>query len=285
VIDGRGGKPIDDGVIVIQRDRIVTVGGPETPVPPAAQRLPMAGKYVIPGLLDANVHLVLDYFPATLVRFWDRYDELAIEAAAIALRNGVTTVFDTWGPRTHLIRARTAIREGRSVGSRIFLAGNIVGLDGPLSEDFFPAARESLFEEFTDRTNALWQEGVGRELMWTPLPQLRQAVRRHAENEIDFLRFAVSGHGAKVARYLQFSPRVQKAIIEEAHGAGLTAQAHTTSVEAVELSLDAGVDLLQQASTTGVETLPEETIARLVSVGIPCGIVPNTAKALNLTVS
>jgi imidazolonepropionase-like amidohydrolase len=137
VIDGRGGKPIDDGVIVIQRDRIVTVGGPETPVPPAAQRLPMAGKYVIPGLLDANVHLVLDYFPATLVRFWDRYDELAIEAAAIALRNGVTTVFDTWGPRTHLIRARTAIREGRSVGSRIFLAGNIVGLDGPLSEDFF----------------------------------------------------------------------------------------------------------------------------------------------------
>jgi imidazolonepropionase-like amidohydrolase len=53
-----------------------------------------AGKFVIPGLMDANGHLVVDVGVVNLIRYEDRYGDLAVEAAQIALRRGLTTVFD-----------------------------------------------------------------------------------------------------------------------------------------------------------------------------------------------
>ena len=76
---------------------------------------------------------------------------MAIESAQIALKNGVTTVFDIWGPRDPLIKAREAINAELTVGSRIYLGGNIVGLDGPFSDDFRPQYKASVSDVFTAR--------------------------------------------------------------------------------------------------------------------------------------
>src|SRR5271165_6627252 len=220
VIDGTGRPPIRRGVILLKDDRIVAVGDGTVEVPSEASVIDATGQFVIPGLMDANVHLVSDFWPLTLVRFEDRYHELAIEAAQIALHAGVTTVFDSWGPRAALIEARNQIAAGDSPGARIYLAGNIVGLGGPFSEDFFPQARETLLESFSDRVNSLWQENVGPELMWMSPDQVRAQVRQHDTSGIDFVKYAVTGHGLKSAQYIQFSPRVQAVIVEEAHRAG-----------------------------------------------------------------
>ncbi|HZE37318.1 MAG TPA: amidohydrolase [Stackebrandtia sp.] len=49
--------PIDDGVVVVADGRICAVGGPDTPIPSGAERIDAAGKWIVPGLIDAHVHL------------------------------------------------------------------------------------------------------------------------------------------------------------------------------------------------------------------------------------
>ena len=59
VIDGNGGTPIRDGVIVIADAKISAVGTRSSvSIPTRARRIDVAGKFIMPGLMDANVHLV-----------------------------------------------------------------------------------------------------------------------------------------------------------------------------------------------------------------------------------
>jgi imidazolonepropionase-like amidohydrolase len=281
VIDGNGGAPIKDGVIVIQGARIAAVGGHATVIPTEARRILAAGQYVIPGLMDANVHLVLDAQPLTLIRFEGRYDELAIEAAQLALRNGVTTVFDSWGPRQYLVKARNAINAGNVIASRIYLAGNIVGLGGPLSKDFWgPFIAGPALDTAAQRLNALWQENVGPELLWMSPEEVRSEVRRYIEKgDIDFLKYAVNAHSLNADQYIAFSPRVQQVIVEEARRAGLRVETHTTSGEGLYLAVAAGVDLMQHCEFTGQQPIPAETVKLIALRQIPCAILPETTEA------
>lgn len=279
IIDGNGGPPIENGVILIKGSRIVAVGDGHTRIPAQATKINAAGKFVIPGLMDANVHLVLDFWPSNLAKYEGRLNELAIEAAQVTLRSGVTTVFDSWGPRADLVAARDAINAGKSIGSRVYLAGNIVGLGGPYSDDFISAPNELIFEAFTDRINARWQENVGPELLWMSPEQVRTQIRKYTAMHIDFLKYAVNGHHDE--QFIAFSPRVQKVIVEEAHRAGIPVETHTTSGEGLDLAVEAGVDLMQHCEqTAGPERTPPETVQLIVERRIPCALLASTDKAL-----
>lgn len=280
IIDGNGGTPIKDGVILISGGRIVAVGDRSVPIPRDAKRILAHGKYVMPGLLDANVHLVFDLQVVTLIRYQGRYDEIITEAAQISLKNGVTTVFDSWGPREYLVKARDAINRGQSIGSRIFLAGNIVGLDGPYSVDFFPELGKCVLDDFAQQINGIWEQNVGRRLLWMSPEQVRAEMRSYVKRDIDFVKYAVSGHPLDAMEMIQFSPRVQRVIVDEAHRAGLTVQTHTTSTESLRLAVEAGVDLLQHGSLTGPERIPEDTLALMVERQVPCAILAFTTKSL-----
>ena len=99
LIDGTGGEPVPDSVIVIQGTRI-TAAGPRSQVmiPAGARVVDATGKYVTPGLIDVNVHLILSILPDFYVKYEDQLEEIIIEGAQIALKYGVTTVRDSWGP-------------------------------------------------------------------------------------------------------------------------------------------------------------------------------------------
>ena len=59
IIDGNGGAPIRDGVIVVKDKRIAAVGPRSSvSVPAGAREVKLNGKYIVPGLMDANVHFV-----------------------------------------------------------------------------------------------------------------------------------------------------------------------------------------------------------------------------------
>ena len=266
------------GVIVIEGTRILTIGDHTLAPPREAKVISAEGQYVIPGLLDANMHLVLDFWPLTLIRYEGRYDELAIEAAQVTLKSGVTTVFDTWGPLDSLRKVRDAVNAGRAVGSRIFLAGNIVGLGGPFSSDFLKD--EQLFEEFPGHINALWEQGVGADLVWKSPSQVGSAVGEYLQKGVDFLKFAVTTHCAD-QRHIVFSPRVQRVIVEKARAAGKTVQTHSTTNEGLHLALLANVDLVQHADLTfGPEPIPDETIELLAAQGTGAAILPQTGNSL-----
>ncbi|MGH7751930.1 MAG: amidohydrolase family protein, partial [Gemmatimonadales bacterium] len=59
LIDGSGGRPIEDAVILIRDGRIEAVARVnEIEIPKGAEVIELAGKYIIPGLIDAHAHIV-----------------------------------------------------------------------------------------------------------------------------------------------------------------------------------------------------------------------------------
>lgn len=111
LIDGNGGKPVQDALIVIREKKFEVVSRKgQTPCPTGAQILRADGKFLLPGLIDAHVH----------------YSGFLAE---LLLAHGVTSVFDIGGRGpTHTVR-REAIAQGRILGPGIFVA--VESLLGP----------------------------------------------------------------------------------------------------------------------------------------------------------
>jgi imidazolonepropionase-like amidohydrolase len=281
LIDGSGRAPIADAVVLIENGRIRAVGpATTTAVPASAARIDGRGKYVIPGLMDANLHLYLNGDLESLIRYEGRYHEIILEGAQIALKTGQTTVFDTWGPRADLVKMRDMIAAGHAVGSRIYLAGNIIGFSGPLGPDFYAAAAAHVSKTFVKRTNAYWEEGTGRELLWMPPDSLRQAIRRYVALGVDFLKYGASGHVDM--NLISFSERAQRVIVEEGHRAGKTVQTHTTSPESLDMAIEAGVDIVTHGDISGpIYPIPEETIRKLVDRNISVSVLAITKRSLD----
>ncbi len=266
LIDGVADKPIEGRSILIDGRRITAIGRrDELRIPQGTRSIDARGKYVIPGLMNANVHLFGPLSLERLARHLDHYEDIIAEAAQVALKNGLTTVFDTCGPRRFLMAARDRIDAGEIPGSRIFCAGNIVGFDGPFSPDFLAKASEMASAALVRRVNSIWVENVGRHLMWMTPEQVAREVRTYTGKGIDFIKYASNEHGWESAgAFLQFSAAVQRAIVDEAHRAGVTAQAHCMSIEGLRLALEAGCDLITHCNYTGPKAIPEATLELFV---------------------
>ena len=81
LIDGNGGAPIPDAVIVVDGARI-TAAGPRSavPIPAGAQQVDARGRWIVPGMIDTNVHLSLyggqnDRYES-MVRYQSRFDDI-----------------------------------------------------------------------------------------------------------------------------------------------------------------------------------------------------------------
>src|SRR5438128_831272 len=168
LIDGTGAAPRLNALVTFSDGVISRVGArAELDTSGESRVVDVTGKYVIPGLLDANVHLLFHTDPDVLLRYEPGgYDDLVLEAAQITLRAGITTVFDTWGPLESLQRVRDRIKAGEAPGSRILFGGNMIGNGGPWSADFAASYGESLNPAVVDAINNHWEQGVGRDLTW-----------------------------------------------------------------------------------------------------------------------
>ena len=109
---------IEDGVLLVDRDRIVAVGPRDSVViPPDATRIDVTGKTLMPGLIDAHAHLMLGQMPEDLTpqKYSRYYANLAY---------GVTTTFDPYAPTAFVFRLAELVKAGRMVGPRIFSTGD-----------------------------------------------------------------------------------------------------------------------------------------------------------------
>jgi len=285
IIDGNGGAPIQDGAVLVTDGRIAAVGRRgDVPHPAGAREINGAGKFVIPGLMDANIHLILNTSIEFNARYEGRWEDLIEEAAQVALYNGVTTVFDSWGPLQPLLNVRDRIKRGEVVGTRMFVAGNIVGLSGPLGADFNQQAATAATSEFSKRINAIWEENVGPDLLWRTPTEVRAEIRKYVARGIDFLKYAAAGHGRGHSSFLMFSPESQRAIVEECHSAGIIAQTHTMTVDSLRQAVEAGVDMGQHMEITGPEPIPDEVIKLMLAKKIYAAVQPSTARRLKIQV-
>ncbi len=115
LIDGNGGAPVRDALIIIRGNRIETVSRKgQAPYPSDARVLRADGKYILPGLMDAHVH----------------YSAFMAE---LLLAHGVTTVFDIGTGALGGLLRRKAVARGKIAGPRLFVA--VEGVSAPVRSE------------------------------------------------------------------------------------------------------------------------------------------------------
>jgi imidazolonepropionase-like amidohydrolase len=278
IIDGNGGKPISNGVVLIDGPRIKAVGPASRIVIPAdAERIDVSGKYIVPGLMDANVHLVP--WPSwTYIEFLARYENnfqaIAAEAAQIALKHGFTTVFDSMGPAIPEMAVRDRINRGELEGSRIFVAGDIVGFRAVFTT---PESIASASKAFQARINAQFELNGGPDLAWMTPAQVHDEMVKYVAKGVDFVKYGATGDDPPLnsavgqEAVLRFTPAQQRAMVEAVHAAGKIIQTHQTSAEALRIVVESGVDMAQHCAHTGRSRIAEETIQLMLKRKFSCG--------------
>ncbi len=278
VIDGNGGPPIADAVVLIDGARITAVGPRgAVPVPTDARQIDARGRWIVPGLIDTNVHLSLyggqnDRYE-TMAKYQPRQDDIVLEAAQIDLSYGVTTVRDSYGALLPLTRVRDRIARGEQSGARILTAGNILGWSGPYSFSFSRVMGQlTLFQE---QMNDFIAQGGGEELMGMTPEELRRAIDAYLDKGPDFLKFGGTSHFSEPT-FIGFSADAQKVIVDRAHARNRAAETHSTSIEGLRLSIAAGIDGIQHPELLDGRAIPDDLVSVIVDRGLNCSMLAST---------
>src|SRR5436309_15713085 len=131
LIDGFGGHPLANSVIIIENERITAIGAVGTlKVPADAEVISTEGMDVLPGLWDCHVHTMLlghsDY------AHWDKTypprmgSEIMPAAARQLLMAGVTSARDLGGPLKDSISVRDRINRSEIPGPTLYVAGPFI---------------------------------------------------------------------------------------------------------------------------------------------------------------
>ena len=230
LIDGTGGPVLENAAVVIEGDRIVSTGpASSTPIPETAERIDAQGSALLPGMIDAHVHVsAADYIP--IAPKGDRTVYMTVVAMRnlrTALQAGTTTVREVCGPRMNLA-LRTAVERGQMVGPRIFTSGKGICMTGGHGSGDPSAVHQ------VDTPQAV-----------------RQAVREERRAGADLIKLLTSHR----TDYPEFSQAEIDAGVDEAHRFGLRVAIHAANFVTTAMSAKAGVDVIEHGSLIDEPTM------------------------------
>ncbi|HEU4510934.1 MAG TPA: amidohydrolase family protein [Pyrinomonadaceae bacterium] len=225
LIDGYGGPPLRNSVVIVEGERIKSVGQVGTlAIPPGAEVISTEGMSVLPGLWDMHVHLMInghsDY------AHWDKTYPPMMEtvimpaSARQLLMAGVTSARDLGAPLKASIAVRERIRKGEILGPTLYVSGPFIQ-----------------HEPYPGTDYVRW--GVNG------VEDARAKVRTLAEAGVDVI---------KLIDQDQMTLEEVGTVVDEAHKYKLPVVAHSHRPEEIRRGLRAGVDCFEH---TGLATAPE----------------------------
>ncbi|MCB1995177.1 MAG: amidohydrolase family protein [Burkholderiaceae bacterium] len=242
----------DDCTVVIEDDRIAHVTAEPLQVDDVVRSIDAGGRAVLPGLIDAHVHVVATSHdlaasalaPASLVAAESGHLMSAM------LRRGFTTVRDAAGADRGL---REAVARGLFEGPRLFIAGQPISQTGGHADMRPQGVRQPMFCACAGLGIAgAIADGVG---------EVRRAVREQVRQGVDQIKIMAGGGVSSPNDPIdgtQFSMEELRAAVEEAEAANRYALAHAYSPRAVTRAVQAGVRSIEHGN------LIDETTARLM---------------------
>lgn len=234
VIMGNG-RVIERGTVVVAGDRILSVTD-EVVEASGARRIDAAGKTVLPGLIDAHVHLLLGDLtsqPRSTSELDARIQQDLSGRLRAFLEAGITTVMSTGDFWPAIRSVRESIHSGELVGPRIFTSGPVftapgghpaVTVCGGLQGwgDVNPWCRDHLAAEVDTRAGA------------------RASVERLAGEGVDLIKMVYDSVGPPRVEHLETD--VMHEIVAAAHDANLRVYAHIGEVGNAITAVNAGLD-------------------------------------------
>jgi imidazolonepropionase-like amidohydrolase len=244
LIDGRGGAPLRDAVVVIEDGRFLEVG------PAASIRLPegvpvrnLPQATLLPGFVDAHVHLV-----GRMLGEGDWQNESVrdlpgegvvrgVRNARVTLEAGFTTVRNVGAGEFGDVALRKAIDQGVVPGPRIVAAGHGIGITGGHCDDngFLPGIAAS------DPLHGV-ADGPGEAV---------KAVRLQMKFGSQVIKICATGgvlSEGDAPGVQQMSLEEIRAVVEEAHLAGRKVAAHAHGTEGILAAVRAGVDSIEHGT-------------------------------------
>jgi imidazolonepropionase-like amidohydrolase len=234
VIDGTGADPIEDGIVVIEGDRITFVGsGVGYSIPRGAQVIDAHGGTILPGFIDSHVHTTSD--PVLRREF---------------LIGGVTAVCDVGTPLVDIVQFDLEYA-GDDPAARGYKAGPIVTAVGGLPDAVLNA-------------NLNYEVGTPEEA--------RAAVVDLHDRGADMIKVYLHRESGGT-QYPMLDEEMLAAIVEEAHAQGLYVRAHVTYIDLFDMALTAGVDTIEHIPINSAqpyfETASEAELQRIFSSDQP----------------
>jgi imidazolonepropionase-like amidohydrolase len=130
LVDGTGNQATENAVVILEHDRIFEVGTADTvSVPAETEVIDLAGKTLMPGLINCHAHLCMDG-SVDPVGAWRRRSTaenvaMAARQAEDALRAGITTLRDLRGWGEVDLALKKAIQQGLVEGPRLLISGQV----------------------------------------------------------------------------------------------------------------------------------------------------------------
>ena len=250
LIDGKGGEPLRNAVVLVEDGRITEVGT-GLAIPVGANVLDLSRSTLLPGFIDAHVHLTGRFvgegqdWENALVRDLPQKDAIrGVCNARLTLEAGFTTVRNVGAREFSDIALRDAIREGIVPGPRILAAGHALGITGGHCDanGYIPGVME--------RSPA---EGIA-----DGPDEIVKAVRTQVKRGADVIKFCATGgvlsEGDEVGAQ-QYSDSEMKAIVDEAHLTGRRVAAHAHGNAGIKAALRAGVNSIEHGSMLDAEAI------------------------------
>jgi len=252
LIDGTGAAPIRNAVILVQGDRITAVGS-NVPVPAGASVIDLSGATVLPGFIDAHVHLAShtigdgDWQHAGLTDMPSQLALLGAAHAQQALEAGFTTVRVVGSAHFGDVALRNAINAGWIAGPRIVAAGISFGIRGG----------------HCDETNGLQPEALdhegGAEIgVADGVEEVRNAVRYMVKYGADVIKICATGGVLSLtdsAGVQQYTEEEMRAIVETATQLDRRVAAHAHGTAGIKAAVRAGVTSIEHGSILDAEAV------------------------------
>jgi imidazolonepropionase-like amidohydrolase len=227
IIDGLGGAT-EHGWVLTEGAKIVSVAKPNEPIPELpgdTEIVDLSNKSLMPGLIDAHVHLTFDGSPdlrPQVEKPLVQQGLLGAKHALQSLRAGITTVRDLGARAGVNLQIRDAIDSGIIPGSKVVAAGEMICMTG--GHGWF----------------------LGRECDGPN--QVRRAVRQEIKAGADCIKLMATGgiltEGVDPSS-AQFTYAEMRAGIEAAHNAGLKTATHAQGAPGIANAVKAGIDSVE----------------------------------------
>lgn len=262
VLDGNGGAPIEKGAVVLEDNRIRLVCRQnQLPDDPTAEVYELEDGTIMPGLIDAHVHM--GWGSATAVDWISMTPQLSMARALrdmAQLRQQGYTAFRDLG--SDVLLMRPAVAEGLLDVPRIFGAGRIISQIGGHGDVYQKLSLEASQRAYSP---AFIVNGVD---------EVRRACRINARNGADLIKIMTTGgvfsQGDKATPHSHFSQEEIRAAVEEAENMGSYVSTHAQATRGIKMALKNGVKCIEHGFY-----LDEECIELMVKND--CYLVPTLA--------
>jgi imidazolonepropionase-like amidohydrolase len=249
LIDGTGAPAVAGATLVIEGDTIVHAGPLAAADAPDADArvVDVAGKTVIPGLVEAHIHLSYNNVKAIAdldLNCPPEYSTLvSAKNAELALRCGYTAARSAGSVHAVDVALKRAINEGLYPGPRLLAAGRDICATGGMA-DWNPSYLK------------LGMEGLA--IIADGPEQIRAAVRRVIKDGADVVKCYVGGDALLPHTPISdctYTLDEVRTLVDEAHMRGRMVSAHVRGERSSEVAAQAGVDSIEHATYANDDTL------------------------------